>query len=116
MTTTPHPLVAKAAQQWVDQAARHNVPVTVEPMEPLKGGFGAGGVYVRIETDGWFGESASVAIFPPTRKGCRASQIATYLTYHLVNGKPRFGRRPRITLHAMMNNIQEWGRSRQIAA
>lgn len=109
VTIAPHPLVVKAAQRWIGQAARHNVPITIEPMEALESGFGAGGIHVRIDT-GWNMECASVAIYPPTGKGRRAAQSAIYLTYHMFNGKQRFGRKPRITLHAMMNNIQMWRR------
>lgn len=114
-TTSTHPLVMKAAQRWLDLAARHNVPATAEPMPD--GEYFVGGLIVTIEPKGWFGESASVQIYPPMRPGRRVRQTALYLTYHLINGKPRFGRKPRITLHDMAFNIANlWDRQPKAGA
>jgi hypothetical protein len=100
-TVQPHPLVAKAAKCWTDLAACYGVPATIEPMEPVPGStFGIGGLIVRIDT-GRQMESASVAIYPPTRRGGRPAQIAMVMGYDKVRGKLVFGAKPRITLRSM---------------
>lgn len=105
MTTTPHPLVAKAAQQWVDQAAHHNVAVTLEPMQPTDSGFGAGGIYVRIET-GRDWERATVAIYPPTSKGRRVSQSPILIRYRKTRGgRIVWGCDPGATLRGIREGI-----------
>jgi hypothetical protein len=99
--TEIHPVVAKAARAWTDLAARHNIPVTIEPMEPVPGStFGIGGAHIRIDT-GRQMEAASIAIYPPTRKGVRAAQVAIVLGYDKFRGKLVFGAKPRITLRSM---------------
>lgn len=112
-----HPLVAKAAREWLKHTARHNVPVVVEMMEPVPNStFGIGGVHIRIQPRGWFGEAASVAIYPPTRKGRRPSQTALYFTYHLVRGKSTWGHKPKITLRSMAFHVANFWNRPEVSA
>jgi hypothetical protein len=112
----PHPLVAKAAKHWIDLAARHGIPVTIEPMVPVPGSaFGAGGAYVRIDT-GRQMEAASVAIYPPTRRGARPSQVAMVLGYDRLRGKLVFGAKPHVTLRSMAFKMANFWNRPEVSA
>jgi len=107
-----HPLVAKAAREWLALATRYGVGATVRSMTSLNdGGYTTAhpdGAIVDFDTRSHM-ERGSVMIYPPAKKGSTVRQSPLIMRhYRGVGGKARYGQKPGTRLRDLADRITSY--------